>query len=154
MKSKITSICVAIVMLAIASPATTLTQPSASSNASVALVLGIWRCQMEGLPAVTLTLTNEGGTLTGAVLFYLHRREPGQLVTATPGVPEPLFNPTFDGKTLTFQVSHRRAHPPGSLDDAPVTFSLKLDGTDKAELANESANDPNAPEYVLMKSAY
>jgi len=160
MKSRITSICIAIAMLAIAIPATStlapavLAKPSASSNASVAPVLGIWRCQMEGLPAVTLTMTNEGGTLTGAVLFYLHRRDPGQPVTATPGVPEPLFNPTFDGKTLTFQVSHRRAHPPGSLEDTPVTFQLKLDGTDKAELVNETANDRNAPEYVLVKSVY
>jgi hypothetical protein len=155
MKSRITTMCVAIAMLAIAIPAkSTLAQTVAPGDAGIAPVLGIWRCQMEGLPAVTLTMTNEGGTLTGAVLFYLHRRDPGQSVTATPGVPEPLFNPTFDGKTLTFQVSHRRAHPPGSLEDAPVTFQLKLDGTDKAELVNETANDPNAPEYVLVRSAY
>ena len=122
--------------------------------ASEAPVTGIWRCQMDGLPAVTLTVTNEGGNLTGAVLFYLHRREPGQPVTATPGVPEPLFHPSFDGKTLTFQVSHRRAHPPGSLNDAPVAFKLKLDGADKAQLLNESEHDPNAPVYVLMRTDY
>ena len=109
---------------------------------------------MEGLPAVTLTVTDEGGSLTGAVLFYLHRREPGQQVTATPGVPEPLFNPKFDGKTLTFQVSHRRAHPPGTLHDGPVSFELKLDGADKGEFVNENERDPNAPVYVLVKSAY
>jgi hypothetical protein len=109
---------------------------------------------MEGLPAVTLTLTDEGGSLTGAVLFYLHRREPGQPVTATPGVPEPLFNPRFDGKTLTFQVSHRRAHPPGTLHDGPVSFQLKLSGADKGEFVNENEHDPNAPVYVLVKSAY
>ena len=109
---------------------------------------------MEGLPAVTLTVTEEGGSLSGAVLFYLHRREPGRPVTATPGVPEPLFNPRFDGKTLTFQVSHRRAHPPGSLNDGPVNFALKLDGADKAEIVNEDEHDPDAPVYVLIKSAY
>ena len=84
-------------------------RPADPTGTSDAAVIGIWRCQMEGLPAVTLTVTDEGGSLTGAVLFYLHRREPGQPVTATPGVPEPLFHPSFDGKTLTFQVKIGRA---------------------------------------------
>ena len=125
-----------------------------SAHASEAQIEGVWRCQMEGLPAVTLTVTDEGGSLAGAVLFYLHRREPGQPVTATPGVPEPIFNLKYNGQMLTFQVSHRRAHPPGSLQDAPVSFALKLDGPDKAEFVNENEHDPNAPRYVLVKSAY
>ena len=87
-------------------------QTNDTANSSVTPVEGVWRCDMNGLPAVTLTVTNEGGKLTGAVLFYLHRREPGKAETATAGVPEPLFHPKFDGNTLTFQVSHRRAHPP------------------------------------------
>lgn len=125
-----------------------------SGHAREAQIEGVWRCEMEGLPAVTLTVTNEGGSLTGAVLFYLHRREPGKPVTATAGVPEPLFNLKYDGKMLTFQVSHRRAHPPGSLQDAPVSFALKLDGPDNAEFVNENEHDPNAPRYVLVRSAY
>jgi hypothetical protein len=154
MRSRLFSISVLIAMLA----ATTLSrasQPADPNNTPDAAVTGIWRCQMEGLPAVTLTVTDECGSLTGAVLFYLHRREPGQPVTATPGVPEPLFHPSFDGKTFTFQVSHRRTHPPETLNDAPVTFQLKLDGAEKAQLLmNESENDPNAPVYILEKSAY
>ena len=126
----------------------------ANRGAGAAPIEGVWRCQMEGLPAVTLTVTEEGGTLTGAVLFYLHKREPGQPVSATPGVPEPLLNPRFDGKTLRFQVSHRRAHPPDSLQDQPVNFQLKLDGPDTGEFVNESEPDPNRPRYVLVKSAY
>jgi hypothetical protein len=133
---------------------TTMAGLAQTSSASAASIEGVWRCQMEGLPAVTLTVTDEGGSLTGAVLFYLHRREPGQPVTATPGVPEPLFNPRFDGKTLTFQVSHRRAHPPDSLNDGPVSFELKLDGVDKGEFVNKNEMDPNAPRYFLVKSAY
>jgi hypothetical protein len=133
---------------------TTIAGLAQTSSASAASIVGIWRCQMEGLPAVTLTVTDEGGSLSGAVLFYLHRREPGQPVTATPGVPEPLFNPRFDGKTLTFQVSHRRAHPPGSLSDGPVSFELKMDGADKGEFVNENEHDPNAPRYFLVKSEY
>ena len=66
----------------------------------------------------------------------------------------PLFHPQFDGNMLTFQVSHRRAHPPGSLQDEPVRFALKLDGADKAEFVDENEHDPNAPRYFLVKSAY
>ena len=129
-------------------------QTNDTANSSVTPVEGVWRCDMNGLPAVTLTVTNESGDLSGAVLFYLHRRDPGKPETATPGVPEPLFNPKFDGKTLTFQVSHRRAHPPGSLNDGPVNFALKLDGAHQAELVNENEQDPNAPLFVLVRSAY
>jgi len=150
MRSRVVLMCVAMTMLAGACAA----QAAGSSDSSLAPVVGIWRSQMEGLPAMTLTVTDEGGALSGAVLFYLHRREPGQPVTATPGVPEPLFNPQFDGKTLTFQVSHRRAHPPGSLQDGPVTFRLMLDGAGNAALVNESEPDPKAPAFVLVKSEY
>jgi hypothetical protein len=150
MRSRIVLMWVAMTMLACGCAA----QASGSGDSSVAPVVGIWRAKMEGLPAITMTVTDEGGSLTGAVLFYLHRREPGQPVTATPGVPEPLFHPQFDVKTLTFQVSHRRAHPPGSLQDGPVTFRLMLDGAGNAALVNESEPDPRAPAFVLVKSAY
>lgn len=153
MRSRLFSVSVLTAMLA-ATGLSQASQPADPINTPDAAITGIWRCQMEGLPAVTLTVTNEGGSLTGAVLFYLHRREPGQPVTATPGVPEPLLHPSFDGKTFTFQVSHRRAHPPKSLNDAPVTFALRLSGPDKAELLNESENDPNAPVYEFAKSDY
>ena len=150
MKSRMMLTCLALAMLAGSGVA----QTDAPANIGVKSIVGIWRSQMEGLPAITLTVTDEGGSLTGAVLFYLHRRDPGQETTATPGVPEPLFNPKFEGRTLTFQVSHRRAHPPGSLEDAPVTFRVTLDDADHAVLMNESENDPKAPVYVLSKSAY
>jgi hypothetical protein len=150
MKSKVVLMWVAMTILAGGCAA----QASGAGDSSAAPVVGVWRSQMEGLPAMTLTVTDEGGGLSGAVLFYLHRREPGQPVTATPGVPEPLFHPQFDGKTLTFQVSHRRAHPPDSLHDEPVTFRLMLDGAGNAALVNESERDPRAPAFVLVKSAY
>jgi hypothetical protein len=100
--------------------------------------LGVWRADADGLPFVTLNLTDESGTLAGAVLFYLHRRDPGQPVTSSPGIPEPLINPRIVDDTLTFQVSHRRAHPPGSRSDAPVSFRLRLVGSNRILLVNAS----------------
>src|SRR2546430_14530555 len=77
-----------------------------------AAILGVWRGKLESLPAITLTLEHENGELSGAVLFYLIRRDNEGHSTASPGVPEPLINPKFDGRVLTFLVSHRYAHPP------------------------------------------
>jgi hypothetical protein len=99
---------------------------------------GVWRVQMDGLPAVTLNVTYETGALNGAILFYLLRREPGQAETSSPGVPQPLIGPKFDGTMLTFAVSHRQAHPPASLNTPPVNFRMRLTGPGKAELINET----------------
>jgi len=114
-------------------------------------VVGVWRANTDGLPYITLNITDENGDLSGAVLFYLHRREPGKPITSAPGLPEPLFHPVFDGETLTFQVSHRRAHPPGSLSDAPVTFRFKLDGPNRIHAENES---DGTPQVELTRSDY
>jgi hypothetical protein len=143
------------VMLLVLVEATGFAQSGPAKGGAVptgdAAVVGVWRAQSDGLPWVTLTLTDEGGTLAGAVLFYLHRREPGGQVTATAGVPEPLLNIHLDGKSLTFKVSHRRAHPPESLSSPPVEFRLELPSDDHASLVSESEAGPSA---ALVRSDY
>jgi hypothetical protein len=133
-------------------------QPQQSaSTASVSIrdeaaVTGVWRGQFEGLPWATITLTDEGGGLSGAILFYLHRREPGgQVTSSTPSVPEPLLNPHFDGQTLIFGVSHRHAHPPGSLTDPPVHFQMDVTSKDHATLVNQ---DDRSRSAALVRSDY
>jgi hypothetical protein len=104
---------------------------------------GVWRGQMDGLPALTLVLADEGGSLSGAMLFYLHQRMTSyDLWTSTPELPEPAFHLQADGKTLTFQLSHRRAHPPRTLSDPAVTFTLTLTGKDTAQFVNASERGP------------
>lgn len=98
-------------------------------------VVGVWRAQMGDVPAFTMVITDEGGELAGAIQFYLLRREgPDQKPTATPGIPGPILHPIFDGKTLTFQVSHRLAHPPRTLNDPPITLSFKAPELGKSEV--------------------
>jgi hypothetical protein len=113
--------------------------------------VGVWRGQMEILPAVTLNITDESGGLSGAVLFYLIKKSStmSEPTTSTPGVPEPLFNPRVEGQSLVFEVSHRRAHPPKTLSDPPVHFRLKLLDQDKAELVNET--ESSGPGVVLTR---
>ena len=114
-------------------------------------VVGVWWGQMDSLPAVVLNITDEGGGLSGAVLFYLIKKSftMSEPTTATPGIPEPLFKPRLEGNTLTFEVSHRRSHPPRTLTDPPVRFHLALTGPDKAELVNES--EPSGPKVELLR---
>lgn len=109
-----------------------------TSQPTTARITGVWRGQMDGLPAVTMVISDEGGSLTGAVLFYFHMRKTvNDPYTSTPGLPEPMFNLHLDGNTLTFQVSHRRAHPPRTLNDPPVQFHLKVTGPNQGEFVNE-----------------
>jgi hypothetical protein len=135
MRSRIVVVCIALAMMATAA----LSQSSGTGTAAnTSPIEGVWRAEMDGLPYVTLTVTNESGSSSGAILFYLHRRKAGQPVTSSPGIPEPLINPRFDGTTLTFQVSHRRAHPPRTLNDPPVSFRLTLTGLNKGAMNNVS----------------
>jgi hypothetical protein len=141
----------ALLVFAAGAVAQTGMPPAPTPAPGNAAILGVWRAQMDGLPAVTLTITDESGSLAGAVLFYLHRRDEGKPVTASPGVPEPLMNLIFDGQTLTFQVSHRRAHPPATLSDPPVSFRMKLTGANKASGTNLTEG---SPEFEFVRSDY
>ncbi len=147
MKLKCVLIGIAVVILS----ACAFVQNTKMKSSTNAPINGVWRGQMNGLPGVTLLVTEEGGSLVGGVLFYFQQRaNENSPWTATPGLPEPMLNPKFDGKTLTFQISHRRAHPPGSLNDPPMPFHLMLMGPDKAELLNEKEGPP----VTLTRSEY
>jgi len=114
---------------------------------------GVWRGQFDGLPGVDLVITEEGGQLHGAALFYLHiRPDVTSPYTSTPGLPEPMLDLKVEGQSLSFEISHRRAHPPGTLDDPPVPFRLKVIGPGRAELVNEHESD--GPAVVLTRSDY
>jgi hypothetical protein len=151
MKSEVMLGCAVMAMLATAGLAQTNGTQMKTAALEQSRIAGVWRADADGLPFIALTIDNETGNLSGAVLFYLHRHEMGQPVTSTPGVPEPLLNPKFDGTTFAFEVSHRRAHPPASLNDKPVSFRMKLTGPDSAEFVN--GNESGIP-FVLKRADY
>lgn len=100
-------------------------------------IVGVWHGEYRGLPWVTVTLTDEGGTLSGAVLFYLHCQTAGAVETATPGVPEPLLDPHFDSTTLSFRVSAHHAGGPASLEEPPIPMTIEFIDADHARLVNQ-----------------
>ncbi|HEX8986113.1 MAG TPA: hypothetical protein VF767_11785 [Bryobacteraceae bacterium] len=122
----------------------------ASAKAGNKAIVGIWQGELHNLPAATLNITDEAGPLQGAILFYLIRQDEGKPPTSSPGIPEPLLNPQFDGKTLTFQLSHRHAHA-NSASDPPVTFRLELTAPDQAKLARIPQDGPSYMQMVREK---
>jgi hypothetical protein len=115
------------------------TPQAINTAAADSAITGVWRGQDHGLPAVALVVTDEGGSLTGAVQFYLLKRETANDPwTSAPGLPEPMLRPEFAGQTLAFQISHRRSHPPRTLSDPPVHYRLTLTGPNQATLATGS----------------
>ena len=115
--------------------------PDAKASSAVNNLVGVWHGEYRDLPWVTVTITQDGGALSGAILFYLHRKTPGTAETATIGTPEPLLDPQFDGKTLRFLVSPRHADPPKTLDDPPMVMTMEIIDQDHARLVTEG--DPH-----------
>ena len=98
-----------------------------------------------------MVISAEGDRLAGGILFYLHVRSDVQSpYTSTPGLPEPMLRIRLDDQVLHFEFSHRRAHSPATLQDAPKDFRLKLLAPDRAELVNESGGAPS----VVMTRTY
>jgi hypothetical protein len=119
---------------------------SSAANESV----GVWHGEYHGPPWVTVTLTDEGGTLSGAVLFYLHRQTAGAAETATPGMPEPLLDPHFDRRTLSFRVSAHHAGGFASLEEPPIPMTIEFIDADHARLVNQQ--DPHLTGPLMRTS--
>ena len=82
-------------------------------------------------------MKDDGGKLSGTVLFYLLRYDGRSwTVDKQHSLALPIIDPKLKGEILTFKVSHREAHPPRTLNDPPVSFQLRLTGKNEAELEN------------------
>ncbi len=95
---------------------------------------GTWQGKQNGLPAVTLTVQEVGGKLTGAIVFYLQKRD----TVSAPwhiegGAIEPLIDPQVDGRRLSFEVRHATEH--GSSEYGPnVKMAVDLTGQNAARM--------------------
>jgi hypothetical protein len=125
-------------------------QGNASSANDKSSFTGTWSCKMYGVQAVTLTVKQEQEKLGGTVLFYLIRHNDGKPARSSPGTPEPLIDPRLDGKVLHFQVSHRHAHPPATLNDPPVSFTFQLIENNRAVLKREGGEPDSSCEMTKL----
>lgn len=119
---------------------------NASATPTTSKFVGVWRGQFDNLPGVDLVIDNEGGSLHGAIVFYLHKRtDVNSPYTSTPGLPGPLLNMRAEGQTLHFQLSHRLAHAPRTLHDPLMNFHLTIAHPDQGALGSDSEEGPGLP---------
>lgn len=64
---------------------------------------GTWQGKMDGVPAVAVTVKDNGGKLSGTVTFYRIVND-GSGPRAEGKNTSDLVNPKLEGKTLSFQV--------------------------------------------------
>lgn len=93
-----------------------------SCHQSTSAVTGLWKGEMNGLPAVELMIQEAESQLTGEVTFFFQRMDSGAWKVERQG-SQRLDKITFDGQRLRFQVSHEQAHP-DSGGDPPVAFTF------------------------------
>jgi hypothetical protein len=121
--------------------------------AGAARITGTWEGRMNDLPAVTIELVESNGKLSGTVVFYFMTRP----TTTDPWKIErkmstPMLEPKFDGRMLSFKVSHENAHPGVTgPSDPPVPFELTITAEKEAKLTSTYGGPPTELKMVKVK---
>jgi len=80
-------------------PAVASGQPAASTSNWT----GVWQGDLDGVPAVILTLANDAGEANGTIVFHAVKKENGHAYSFSTE-PHTLIHPRVEGDTLSFQV--------------------------------------------------
>jgi hypothetical protein len=113
-------------------------------------IVGVWQGKMNDLPAVELTVRDGNGGLGGTIVFFFQRKDTGAWKVERQN-EEPLIDLSFDGKTLSFKVSHKDAHTDSSPSDPPVPFSFTLTASGEGELTSNYQGQESAIKLVKTK---
>jgi len=104
---------------------------SASTWANDLPVAGVWTAELNGKPFIKLTVNDNGGKLSGNIVFYMLMQENGAW-NVKGDDPVCLINPQLEGQTFVFEVVQAKKH--GSIDPADQeikTFRMQLTGKDR-----------------------
>lgn len=99
-------------------------------------IVGVWTANAHDLPAIKMTVTNDGGKLSGNIIFYFLMKEDGVWKNKG-GEPTQMIRPRMEGSDFVFEVPHAKKH--GSTDPADQeikTFRLHVTGPDEAVFKN------------------
>jgi hypothetical protein len=113
-------------------------------------IVGVWEGRMNELPAVELTVREDNGQLGGAIVFFFQRKDTGTWKVERQN-GEPLTEATFDGKALSFRISHERAHTDSNPSEPPVLFKLTLSSPDEGELTSNYQGQESAIKLVRKR---
>jgi CubicO group peptidase (beta-lactamase class C family) len=107
---------------AISLSASVLANPAQSAASTIA---GTWEGKTDGVPAITITIKEDGDHLSGSVTFY-RIEDDGNGPTVTGKQTRDLINPKFDGKIFSYQVKG----PSGEMIDR----QMEITGKDEAQI--------------------
>ena len=115
---------------------------SGAANRTYADWVGVWQGELDGQPAVTLTLGRDSGDLQGTIVFDMLSREGGQ-----PHVighdAHVMIHMRVDGSGLVFDVIRRS-------DAKNLHWTMRLTGEDKAVLKCSDCGGP--PSVPLLRT--
>jgi hypothetical protein len=98
-------------------------------------VAGTWSGNVHNVPGIRLTLNEDGGKLSGTVLFHLIRHAPdgsnGRVIGDSGTID--LRKLSFDGKKVTFEID-------GS-NKRPKVFEMVLDGQGEGRFREAGSTD-------------
>ena len=84
---------------------------------------GVWQGNLDGVPAVILTLANDAGEANGTIVFHAIKNENGHAYSFSTE-PHTLIHPRVDGNTISFQVKRGN----GSAEILNMAAELGKDG--------------------------
>jgi hypothetical protein len=84
---------------------------------------GVWQGNLDGVPAVILTLANDAGEANGTIVFHAIKNENGHAYSFSTE-PHTLIHPRVEGNTLSFQVVRGN----GSTEVLNMSVELSNDG--------------------------
>jgi hypothetical protein len=84
---------------------------------------GVWQGDLEGVPALILTLANDAGEANGTIVFHAIKNENGHAYSFSTE-PHTLIHPRVEGNTLSFQVIRGN----GSAEVLNMAAELNKDG--------------------------
>ncbi len=109
---------------------------AATAAASDSPIAGTWTGRLHDQPAIKLTVNDQGGKLSGDIIFYFLMLEDGAWKVKGDAHVD-LINPRLQKKEFVFEVMHAKKH--GSTDPADQeikTFRMQLTGKNEAVFKN------------------
>jgi hypothetical protein len=120
-------------------------------------IAGKWEGKIDGLPWVTLQITQDHGNLAGTATFYIHDREhPGDPSKGILGKTEvDLVNARLSGNTLLFDVcNHDKSGVTlNAASNELLSFRMTLTGKYEGLLKKVGEEDDIAPVKMIRQKA-
>jgi hypothetical protein len=130
---------------------TTFGQPAATAHNWI----GVWHVQEANKPGVVITLADDGGSLTGTIVFDVWKRQTNEHIATE---PRTVVNPHLEGNTLAFQVRrilkpHLKGDPPAYEDpsDTDIAEMTLVPTADGKAMLNCPKCGGNAPTELVKQ---